>query len=203
MRGLCDLDGLPASLAALQPQLAFALDDLAACDEDALHARRLGAEALLPLLHLQQVRRAASTAALLTGWLRLFRRLIEEPGRPASRRLLEQLMSYVAAVSADDPEDLRLAYSSIHPITEAIHMTTAEKLLQKGRVEGRQEGRHEGRLEGDREARCDVLLSLLRQRFGEVPADAARRVAAADAASLDRWLQRVLTAPSLAATLLP
>jgi len=43
-----------------------------------------------------------------------------------------------------------------------------------------------------------LLLRLLRARFGDLPEVAVARVNAADAAQLDLWAERVLSAPTLA-----
>jgi hypothetical protein len=48
------------------------------------------------------------------------------------------------------------------------------------------------------EGRREMLLKLLRTRFGAVPEAAVERVTAADLAQLDLWAERVLTAPTLA-----
>jgi flagellar biosynthesis/type III secretory pathway protein FliH len=75
---------------------------------------------------------------------------------------------------------------------EAI-MTTAEMLRREGRQEGRREGEATGVAKGKRE----TLLLLLRQRFGRLPAAMTARIEKADAAVLDTWSGRVLTAESL------
>ncbi|MFS8068288.1 MAG: transposase, partial [Byssovorax sp.] len=72
-------------------------------------------------------------------------------------------------------------------------MTAAERL----RREGRQEGEARGQVLGKQE----ILLRLLRQRFGSVPATTVARVVKAGAAELDRWADRVLLAESLDAVL--
>ena len=61
-------------------------------------------------------------------------------------------------------------------------LTTTEELL-----------RREGRTEGKRE----VLVRLLRRRFGRLPAATVARIDKADAAVLDTWSERVLTAASI------
>lgn len=43
----------------------------------------------------------------------------------------------------------------------------------------------------------DILVSLATFRFGELPADALTRIAAADHATLLRWLEQLLTAQSV------
>ena len=68
-------------------------------------------------------------------------------------------------------------------------LTTAEMLRREGRAEGEARGRSEGKRE--------ALLLQLRQRFGRLSAAAVARVGKADAAELDVWFGRVLTAASL------
>ncbi|HKI38107.1 MAG TPA: Rpn family recombination-promoting nuclease/putative transposase [Gemmataceae bacterium] len=56
----------------------------------------------------------------------------------------------------------------------------------------------EGRKEGELRTRREVLLRLLRNRFGELPAPAERRVKAArDVAQLREWFDRASTAATL------
>lgn len=61
------------------------------------------------------LRRRRLAAALLRAWRALHPRLMRTPG---GQMLLNQLVSYVAAVSEADPADLRRAYRSIHVATE-------------------------------------------------------------------------------------
>ena len=72
-------------------------------------------------------------------------------------------------------------------------MTIAEQLHEEGFAEGRAEGREEGRV--------IALRAVLVARFGsqalEATWDARLRVATAEA--IDRYLQRVVVAESLAA----
>jgi len=67
----------------------------------------------------------------------------------------------------------------------------AEEIKQKWLLEGRQEGRQEG------EAR--LLERQIRKRFGELPAWVTERLAQANPAELERWGERLLEAPTLAA----
>jgi flagellar biosynthesis/type III secretory pathway protein FliH len=67
--------------------------------------------------------------------------------------------------------------------------------LQKGLLRGRQEGRQEGRLRSLK----DVVLRLLAQRFGRVPAKVRRRIEAiATLEPLERIAGEILTVHSLA-----
>ena len=64
---------------------------------------------------------------------------------------------------------------------------------KRARKEGRQEGREEARVLVKRE----VVLQQLNRRFGPLPEPSQPTVDAADEATLDRWIDRVLTASSL------
>jgi hypothetical protein len=56
-----------------------------------------------------------------------------------------------------------------------------------------------GRLEGRREGEAEMLLRLLRLRFGSMPAEVTTRVTTADPETLLRWSERVLSASTLEA----
>lgn len=62
---------------------------------------------------------------------------------------------------------------------------------------GRQAGLEKGRAEGLKIGARNLLVKLLRTRFGALPEVAAARIQAADAAQLDVWAERVLTASTL------
>ena len=67
--------------------------------------------------------------------------------------------------------------------------------LQRIREAGRAEGREAGRREGE----AEMLLRLLRMRFGPLPAEFTTRVTTADPETLLRWSECVLSAPTLEA----
>jgi hypothetical protein len=58
-----------------------------------------------------------------------------------------------------------------------------------------------GRQEGARRKACEMLLKQLRIRFGVLPETVVARVSSAETAQIDLWVERVLTAPSLAEVL--
>lgn len=68
-------------------------------------------------------------------------------------------------------------------------LTWPERWKQEGLQEGMQQGMQEG------EAR--ILLRQLTLRFGELPENVRIRVANADADTLLRWSERVLTADTI------
>jgi len=57
--------------------------------------------------------------------------------------------------------------------------------------------RAEGHAEGRREGEAEVLLRQLRLRFGALPEDVTARIKAADAETLLRWSERILSASTL------
>jgi len=67
---------------------------------------------------------------------------------------------------------------------EAV-VTAGEELIELGRKEGERK----------------MLLKLLRARFGELPGSAVAQVNAAAQAEIELWVERVITAPSLAEVL--
>lgn len=74
-------------------------------------------------------------------------------------------------------------------------MTIAEYLHKKGRKEGLKEGRKKGLEQG----RVATLRSLLIVKFQTLGAAYEARLQAATPEAIDRYLQRLLTADSLAA----
>jgi hypothetical protein len=57
--------------------------------------------------------------------------------------------------------------------------------------------RLEGEAKGEAKGKREILLLLLRRRFGRLPAATVARIREANAAQLDRWILRVLPAKTL------
>lgn len=79
-------------------------------------------------------------------------------------------------------------------IIQALPADMGENIMPTIAESWIEEGRQEGELRSTRR----ILLKLLRQRFGPLPEAVEQRVAEADPVTLDRWLDEMLTAPSLA-----
>jgi hypothetical protein len=195
-RELGQLIDLPHSLRSwrlAQPGFSLRIEQLNPRSVRRLVRRRLPLPSLLPLLHLQAVRGSTDVVALLRRWTGCYRELLSMPdGEPIVRRLV----SYVSAVSREDPRRLRAAYLSIDPTTEIHYMTElslGERLFRKGIRKGIREGKREGQ--------SALLKALLEERFGPLPATVLAKLAAATEADLDRWARRILRARTLAATL--
>jgi predicted transposase/invertase (TIGR01784 family) len=71
------------------------------------------------------------------------------------------------------------------------------KAKANGRRDGMREGMREGIREGIREGKAELLLNLLRKRFGKLPRWVGERVQQAQAAQLTRWGARLLDVQSL------
>ena len=84
------------------------------------------------------------------------------------------------------------AEPEIDQAIEALPPEHQEEVVTLGEAL-RLEGRRQGKLEGKRE----TLLSLLRVKFRQLPAEAERRVAEADEHALDRWSKAVLFASTI------
>jgi hypothetical protein len=65
----------------------------------------------------------------------------------------------------------------------------ARKYVEEGRKDGLEEGRKDGQQA--------MLIKLLGLKFGELPDWAVQRLQAADDSDLERWAERVLSAPTL------
>jgi len=71
-------------------------------------------------------------------------------------------------------------------------------MRQTGPELHRAEGRKEGEKKGELRARRECLLRVLRNRFGELPAQVEKRVSAVrDFAQLGEWLDRASNAATL------
>jgi predicted transposase YdaD len=105
----------------------------------------------------------------------------------------EEMVRMVERLLEDDELLLELPY------LQRIREAGREEGREAGREEGREAGREEGRIEGRREGEAEMLLRLLRVRFGPLSAEVTTRATTADPETLLRWSERVLSAPTLEA----
>ena len=91
-------------------------------------------------------------------------------------------------------ETVRAALRRLAPArAEEIMGTLGQSYFDQGLAKGKAEGLAKGKAEG----KAETLIRLLTRRFGPLPEDVRRRVAAADAETLDHWAELVLDAPDL------
>lgn len=118
--------------------------------------------------------------------IELVRRVHRMPG--GSERL-DQVWYYCFKVSELGPVQVRdLLATLIDPRAGTDVMTTADRIEQKVREEFMQE-------------RAATMLRLVEKRFGPVPETTRDRIGHASKDELDRWLDRILDAPSIDALL--
>jgi hypothetical protein len=123
----------------------------------------------------------------------------------------ERSRLYVDLVEQSLSKAARKALQMLDPAKYEYKSEFARRYLAQGRKEGRNEGHAQGREEGRTEGhaqgltagRVEVLLKVLRQRFGNVSTAAERRLRRASSAELDRFTERVLTAVSVRELMAP
>ncbi len=196
---LVDFQGLdPATVGALRalvPDFRFVLDDLRALSEGDLHQRTVSAAGKLTLLCLQQLGRSKAPLDDVLRWISIFRDIAgSDPGAPTLAAVLRYIMLVTNIAARDLAEVMR---SAVSPQTADIVMSTGQRLIQQGRREGRAEGKAEGHIQGQRA----VLIRQLTTRFGQLPQATADRIANASSVEVELWVERVLSAPSLASVL--
>ncbi|HSK01549.1 MAG TPA: Rpn family recombination-promoting nuclease/putative transposase [Kofleriaceae bacterium] len=203
-------------LAALVPRFSMLALDLTRRSNEDLQARAMPAFQRLALWALRDARDPPRLFASFDAWSPL----MAEAGRTRSGRdALTVLFEYMFQVL--DPvywDELRAKIHALGPTAEEATMTIAEMFEERGRAKGREEGRREGRQEamtiaemfeergrtkGREEGRVDTLRATLRQllllKFQSLDEATEARVQAAPPEALDRYLQRLLTADSIAA----
>jgi hypothetical protein len=124
----------------------------------------------------------------------------------AGGRLAAPAIREVRALAIHDPirlvaEQVLLEFHDLLVEEEPLEDHEREFVMEMHKTwnEIRNEARLEGRLEGDRH----TLRRLLSIKFGELPAPIEAQVARASQAELERFLERVLSADSLAAVFEP
>jgi hypothetical protein len=97
------------------------------------------------------------------------------------------------------------AVAPFEPHEEEIIMSVSElyeQIKDEGRREGERRGEKKGERKGEKKGRRqghqDLLLRLLKRRFGDVPEELLARVHAADEQQVSEWGERLVFASSLA-----
>ncbi len=136
------------------------------------------------LFCLSRAREAEDFMAELGRWGDALARVASLPNGVAA---LAALVSYVLEVTELPKGELKMFLTQLGPRTGDAFMTGAL----------REEGRREGRAEGEVRGRAEVLLRLLRVKFGELPEEVLTRVQSASIEQLDTWAEQLLSAASI------
>jgi hypothetical protein len=97
---------------------------------------------------------------------------------------------YLLGASTFDRAQLRATLARVLPGQE-------DNMLSQAALEIMAESRAEGVAQGMAQGKADLLLRLMRRRFGTLPSIVEQRVLSAEADDLDRWGEAVLDAPTV------
>ena len=114
---------------------------------------------------------------------------------PDPERRLKYLDFIDIYAQLDDNE--RVIYRQRYTQEADIMSGFAERFIQQGVEQGIQRGVEQGIQQGIQQGEARLLLRLLSQRFGVLPQSTRQQVESADARTLQRWSDRVLTAKTL------
>jgi hypothetical protein len=143
--------------------------------EAAVHSGEPLSCALAPLMNRRGVDLAVLKAESLRG---IGQSRLDE----ARRWLLANFVETYLPLSGPAEQQYRqmLAQEEFQMARQLDYETWREQQRQEGLQQGRQEGRQEGHQEGLLEGKKDVLLAVLRARFGSVAGDLERQIRSID-----------------------
>jgi predicted transposase/invertase (TIGR01784 family) len=181
---------VPAGLRpAVEPYLVrfeYVLHDLSAISDDELRGGSMRtALAKLVTMCFKHARTRTDFLQILGRWMDVVREVLRAPH---GLEALAQVMRYILEVNEHvEPEELQnLLERDLGPEAKDAIMTAGQRLIEQGRQQGIQQG-----IQG-------MLLTLLRQRFGDaVNAQVEQRIATASLAQVEAWTRRVLSAATL------
>jgi predicted transposase YdaD len=173
-------------LARVTPSLEFLLDDLTHASDKELFARAIGLFAQIAAILLRDARDEDRVLKTVDRLDNLWHELWNAPDGP---RAVGILLRYLWAVSEADETEITKAIEKSLPEAHELIMTIAEQLRQKGLQQGLQQGLQRGQVR--------ALRKQLELRFGTLDQSVLQRLEAADEETLDRYVERVLTASSL------
>jgi predicted transposase/invertase (TIGR01784 family) len=177
-------------LAKFVPSFEMRVEDLIEVDDEQLQRWQLGTFALLTLQLLRDVRNPERMQRCLPQWIESVRQLQSTQN---GRRAIEQVFRYILLVAGELRfDEFREKLRQQLPETEEIAMTIAEQLRAEGLTKGRAQGRAEGRAEG----LALAVTKMLMLKFGALSAEHAARIEAATEQELDRYIERILSAPT-------
>lgn len=168
-------------LAAFVPRFSMLIEDLGHLSNDDIKALTLAA---FPKLVLWALRDARSGPEFLRNFAQWGAAMQEAWRAPSGIEALGQLLRYVELVCDDlQLDEFRARLRELAPEVEQAAMTIAEQMRREGRMEGR----------------THVLEKLLTLKFGAIGAEYEARLGVATPEQLDRYVERILTAETLAA----
>src|SRR5690606_19595885 len=182
------------------PDFELLIDDLTRVPEAELAQRAIAAHAKLVVWALRAVRVGFDPALV-----RIWARALDEVLKVAGVEALELFLRYLSEVEGGPAIYQALLTAGVSEDANEVAMSLRKQWVdegraegrEEGRAEGREEGRAEGREEGRAEGRAEVVVEQLQLKFGPLPEATRERVRNASVEELDRWAERILSAPSL------
>ena len=185
---------LPAVLAPFVPQFQCALHDISARTSAEIKGdvlTRLVQLALRDIFSDQPVARLRELLGLIAR--------VNDQG--TALEILESLLRYyVQGTQRVDEHDVRVLLQQT-PSGDPLMQTFIDRYIEQGRVQGWVQGQAQGIEQGKQQGEAAVLLRLILLKFGPPSPAVYRLVSAADAETLLRWSERILTAESVDALL--
>jgi hypothetical protein len=180
LRDLIDIPlGLHDALSPLLPSFPFLLDDLGSQSSESLRKRAMTEMAKLTLFCLKRARHSGDLLGELRLWADTVRTLFAAEDGAAA---LRSVFLYISKVTDLPEEEVRNFLTvEIGPESEQLLKTTYDRLVERGRAEGG----------------AAILLRLLAERFGPLPAAVTERVRTASVEQLDLWASNLLGAKRL------
>ncbi|MBK8252045.1 MAG: Rpn family recombination-promoting nuclease/putative transposase [Polyangiaceae bacterium] len=186
------------------PKFRALVDDLSTVSDDALRTRAMTEFGKVTLWCLKT---ATSTKDLLRTaelWETHLRSLLQSPSGAAAMSVVFRYM--LSVHEGSEKTVLPKLAKALKMEDHQIMATIAEQLIakgekrgvKKGQKQGRKEGVELGRKEGVELGERTTLLRLLQRKFGSVPTQIIAQVNRANQTQLDTWVDRILTANTLA-----
>jgi predicted transposase/invertase (TIGR01784 family) len=182
--------GLRPTIEPYLVRFTYLLHDLSKISDDELRDGAMRtALAKLVAMCFKYARTRADFLQILGRWIDVAR---EVARAPHGLEALAQVMRYILEVNEHvEPEELQgILERDLGPEAKDAIMTAGQRLIEQGRQQGVEQGRQQGHQE--------MLLRLLRQRFGHaVNANVEQRIATASVEQIETWSARVLSAATI------
>lgn len=185
----------PPDLWSLVPTFRFLITDLSPAAGEVLVPGALRASTELMLSALRFARTERDLAELIRGWQGLLRAVWREPNGAAAIDLVFRSIAEVRSLR--DRDIIDVIAREVGQREARTMQTLIDLWRQEGLTKGLQQGREQGLQQGREQGQRELLLRLLRRRFGRLPRKVLAQIKAADALALERWGDRLFDARTL------
>lgn len=193
---------IEGALARHLPAFEVIVEDLTQRSEDEVVQMVEGAPAMVPLtlLNLKTIAYLRDTMAVMEALMRWGGLIAEMLRQPGGDEHTIKLLYYMTSVRADLDPELVIGgmKQAAQQSAEEDLMPHPNKYVRALEEKGRAEGMAEGRAEGEARTRANMIVVLLKVRFDEASAEAARpRAAMVKPEDIERISKAILTASSV------